>query len=134
MRVLVCGGRHYQNKERVWTTLDGLNHPAGSIEVLITGGARGADNLAEGWARNRGDVCILVYPVTEEDWRRGGLAAGPMRNQRMLDESEPELVVAFAGGSGTADMVRRARCRGVPIVYPDGIRRGRRGREEPHHD
>lgn len=34
---------------------------------------------------------------------------GPMRNQRMLDEARPQVVIAFPGGSGTADMVDKVR-------------------------
>jgi hypothetical protein len=49
------------------------------------------------------------------DWNTHGRAAGPIRNQRMLDEVKPELVVAFPGGRGTADMVRRAREAGVNV-------------------
>jgi hypothetical protein len=37
-----------------------------------------------------------------------GRAAGPRRNQRMLEDFRPDLVVAFPGGRGTAYMVRRA--------------------------
>jgi hypothetical protein len=37
-----------------------------------------------------------------------GKTAGPLRNQRMLDEGKPDLVVAFPGGGGTKDIVRRA--------------------------
>ena len=38
-----------------------------------------------------------------------------MRNQKMLDEGKPDLVVAFAGGRGTADMVRIAKRSGVEV-------------------
>jgi hypothetical protein len=34
----------------------------------------------------------------------------------MLDEGKPQLVVAFPGGRGTADMIGRARAAGVPVV------------------
>jgi hypothetical protein len=49
------------------------------------------------------------------DWSIGR-KAGPIRNQRMLDEHAPDLVVAFPGGRGTADMVRRARKSGVEVA------------------
>ena len=45
----------------------------------------------------------------------GARLAPPLRNQRMLDEGKPDLVVAFPGGGGTKDMVRRAVKAGVPI-------------------
>jgi hypothetical protein len=44
-------------------------------------------------------------------------SAGPMRNERML-ESGPDLVVAFAGGKGTAHFVRLARAAGIEVIEP----------------
>jgi hypothetical protein len=57
-------------------------------------------------------VPIDVYVA---QWKKHGRAAGPIRNQRMLDEGKPDLVVAFPGGRGTADMIRRAERAGVPV-------------------
>ena len=34
----------------------------------------------------------------------------------MLDERRPDLVVAFPGGRGTADMVGRARSAGIEVI------------------
>ena len=107
MRVLVCGGRDFQDKARVFATLDGLD-PA----LVIHGGARGADALAGEWAESRGVEC-QVYPA---DWRRHGRAAGPIRNREMLEQSKPDLVVAFPGGVGTAHMARIARAAGYRVI------------------
>jgi hypothetical protein len=57
-------------------------------------------------------VPVVRYPA---DWARHGNAAGLVRNQQMLDDGKPDLAVAFPGGKGTADMVRRARKAGIPI-------------------
>jgi hypothetical protein len=110
MRILVCGGRSYWNRERVYEVLDELHD--GTITCVITGGAPGADGLAMQWAQARGVQLDLHYA----DWKEHGKAAGPIRNQRMLDEGSVDLVVAFPGGVGTADMVRRARERGVQVL------------------
>src|SRR5262249_16770583 len=48
------------------------------------------------------------YGLPQGEWDELGKKAGPLRNQRMLDEGKPDLVVAFPGGGGTKDMVRRA--------------------------
>lgn len=58
---------------------------------------------------------VRAFPA---DWHRDGKAAGPIRNRRMLLEGMPDLVVAFPGGRGTADMVRRARAAGIEVVEP----------------
>ena len=107
VRVLVCGGRNYSDRQAVDATLDQLD-----VAGLIHGGASGADSLGEQWARCRG-VPVEIYRA---DWQRYGRAAGPIRNQRMIDEGWPDLVVAFPGGKGTADMVQRAKDTGVRMM------------------
>lgn len=116
MRVLVCGGRDFTDASMLWGALDRLLNPEGEPlpppgHVLIHGGARGADLLADAWAIANW-VDVDMHPA---DWRAYGKGAGHIRNQRMLDEGKPDLVVAFPGGRGTADMVRRARKAGVTV-------------------
>ena len=112
MRVLVCGGRDYCDSSRVWGELDTLRRTARhDAMVVIQGGAHGADQIARDWCVSR-KVPYDNYPA---DWNTHGKAAGPIRNQRMLDVGKPDLVIAFPGGRGTADMVRRARAAGVLV-------------------
>lgn len=111
MKILVCGGRDYDDKERVFAALDTLNI-SGNVKQIIQGGARGADRLAKRWATMRGVDCVQV----DADWATHGRAAGMMRNQRMLDECKPNLVLAFPGGAGTAGMVRIAKRAKVKTV------------------
>lgn len=102
MRVLVCGGRDFTNYDCVNRILSKLHNDT-PITTIISGRARGADALGEKWATERA-IQIAGYPA---NWNRDGKAAGPIRNQQMLDEGKPDLVVAFPGGSGTIDMWRR---------------------------
>jgi hypothetical protein len=111
MRVVVCGGREFADRQFLFGTLDRLRDERG-ITLVIAGGARGADTFAAEWAAARSIEC-RVY---EADWAALGRSAGPIRNQRMLDEGKPELVVAFPGGRGTADMIRRVRAAGVEVI------------------
>jgi predicted Rossmann-fold nucleotide-binding protein len=111
VRVLVCGGRDYQNAQAVHRELDKLAAKHGRLTV-IQGGARGADAWARDWAFRQPSVHLINEPA---DWKRHQRGAGSIRNQKMLDDHKPELVVAFPGGSGTADMVARARQAGVPV-------------------
>jgi hypothetical protein len=107
MRVLVCGGRDFNNRLFLAATLDSI----GPITCLIHGGAPGADTLAANWA----DSMNIPVELHLADWKKYGLAAGPRRNAEMLAKGKPDLVVAFPGGKGTADMVRRAKAKGVPV-------------------
>lgn len=106
-RVLVCGGRCFDDRDAVRRALEALRPT-----LVITGGADGADLLADEAAARAG-IARVVFPA---NWVGEGRAAGGARNQRMLDEGRPDLVVAFPGTSGTADMIRRARKAGVPVI------------------
>ena len=112
MRVLVCGGRDLRDAELVESTLDSLLAARGPFERLIHGGARGVDRLAGAWARKNG---VLEWDFLPE-WHRAGTHDGAVRNQRMINEALPELVIAFPGGDGTADMVERAKAAGIEII------------------
>jgi hypothetical protein len=112
-RVLVCGGRDYFDHARIWSVLDHYNAAAiGGFYCVIHGAATGADRLAGAWAAARG-VVELPFPA---DWDRWGRAAGPIRNAFMLKEGRPDVVIAFPGGPGTANMIEHARKAGVPVL------------------
>ena len=111
-RILVCGGRVYENKERLFDTLDMLDGKLDGIDLVITGGAKGADTLAERWAESRG-ISIKVF---EAKWKTYGRSAGPIRNGQMLIEGKPSLVVAFKGGKGTRDMITQAKKKGIMVM------------------
>ena len=104
-RVLVCGGRSYQGD--VSHALDRLD-----IGLIIHGAAWGADMAAESWAKRRS----VAYVGVPAEWGKYGKAAGPMRNTRMLKDWGPDLVVAFPGDIGTADMVKKAKVAGIKII------------------
>jgi UDP-N-acetylmuramoylalanine-D-glutamate ligase len=111
--IIVCGGRGFKNREFVFHVLDKLmGFGAGGIVRVAHGNASGVDSLAQDWAEVRGVECVK-YPAL---WKEEGLAAGPLRNQRMLDAEQPDLVVAFPGGKGTADMVQRAKNAGIATI------------------
>lgn len=108
MKVLVCGGRYFTD----YTLLEDALADLPPITHIIHGGARGADSLADRFA----DENFIWCTEFKADWGKHGKAAGPIRNQQMLDEGKPDLVVAFPGGVGTADMVRRAKKAGVKTI------------------
>ena len=111
LRLLICGGRDYADRAHLFATLDRVHAKYFGLAGIIAGAARGADNLAAEWAKDRG-VPLTEFPA---DWTKHGKRAGPIRNQQMLDEGRPDAVVAFPGGRGTADMVRRGRKAGLVV-------------------
>lgn len=114
MRVLVCGGRDYSDFDRVVKILDYVVLLAGSKTDLsiCQGGAAGADDLARQWSRLRAVRCT-EYPA---DWKLHGRSAGPIRNCWMLNDFQPDLVLAFPGGRGTQNMCDQARKAGVQVM------------------
>lgn len=121
MNVLVCGGRDWTDWAAVYRALDEI-HAAETIHLVVQGAARGADTHAEKWAKDR-QVPYLGVPAR---WNADGKRAGLDRNTQMLDTSllgigvtvPIHLVVHLPGGSGTADMVEKAKASGVRTWTP----------------
>lgn len=116
MRVLVCGSRHFEDKDLLDRTLDAIDRET-KIDTIIHGMARGADTLGGDYARSRGKG-LSEYPAL---WNTHGRAAGPIRNTQMLKEGKPDLVVAFRGPNsrGTQNMIEQAKKAGVEVVVVD---------------
>jgi hypothetical protein len=124
--ILVCGGRTFgvqvdgkslllvQAEERyVFDRLDYLHRQRG-IGLIVHGAARGADLLAEAWAKAN-EIPYFGIPA---EWKKYGKAAGMKRNRAMLQFAKPTCVVAFPGGRGTANMCALARAANVPVWIP----------------
>lgn len=109
-RVIVCGGRKFDDRMLMAHVLDRVVEQKGGIFV-IHGGASGADKLAGEWAVSRGMPCAEVAAP----WAVYGDGAGPIRNGWML-MLQPDGVVAFPGNAGTANLVKQARDAGVPVM------------------
>ena len=120
MRILVCGGRDYSSSD-VWNWLERYLPPevsfatgyhTWSIDAVIHGGARGADEGAARWGESEG-VKVLAFPA---DWKKHGKSAGPIRNRKMLTEGKPDIVIAFPGGRGTENMIALAEDAGITVI------------------
>lgn len=102
-RVVVCGGRDYDDPDTVVRVLALLDPRT----TIVHGAQRGADTLADAAARRLG-LPVERHPA---EWQRLGRAAGPIRNREMV--AGADLVIAFPGGVGTADALAAARAAGV---------------------
>jgi hypothetical protein len=93
----------------MWDDLDELT-AALTIDVVIEGGARGADRFGRIWAQRLG-LEVLTFNA---DWDRWGRSAGFRRNEEMLTLGKPDLVIAYVDkplveSRGTKSMVDLAR-------------------------
>lgn len=108
MKVLVTGGRDYQGRAEVFAALDRLR----PSRIAHGHAKRGTDRWADEWAIERG-VTVCRYPA---NWSQGKFA-GLLRNGEMLEDFQPDLVLATEGGRGTADMVGKANRASVPVEF-----------------
>lgn len=111
MKVLVCGGRKFDDADFIYVELDRL-HLQYRFDTVIEGDARGVDRIAGEWARARG-LELVEFPA---DWNTEGRHAALIRNERMLREGRPDLVIAFPGGSGTSHTCWQAEKLEIPVV------------------
>lgn len=113
-RIIVTGGRKYADAARLCSVLDLVLAKHGAI-TIVHGNASGADQLAHEWAKRRG-AKVEPHPAL---WEIHGKAAGPRRNAEMAALGAV-LCVAFPGGDGTADCVKRCEARGIPVLRVEG--------------
>ena len=108
MRVLITGSRHLSDRKAIVAALEGFDDDT----VIVHGGARGADRMANDVAIEMG-YSLALYPA---NWAKYGKRAGPLRNQQMVSAGA-DLCLAFpmADSIGTWDCVRRARAAGIEV-------------------
>ena len=81
--------------------------------VVLTGGARGADALAEAWAKRNG----IALDVRRAEWKTLGPAAGPLRNTDLVAACTHVLAFPHATkGRGTQDALRKATALGTKYI------------------
>ena len=80
-RLLICGGRDFQDAELFSAYMEGFETMR-PIACIIEGDATGTDFLA----RKYGEWHKIPVLSFAANWRQLGRAAGPIRNQQMLDE------------------------------------------------
>jgi hypothetical protein len=110
MRVIVAGGRDYNDRGEMFRELD-MFHEEHAITVVIHGAQEGADKLAGQWARLNG----IDEDATPTGGTRFGMnAVFAARNSRMLLK-RPDHVITFPGGPGTRNMIVQAELAGIPV-------------------
>lgn len=108
LRIVVTGGRNYQDAEGVWEVLNLLR----PLEVAHGKCPTGVDSFTADWCRMSGTP-VQEFPA---NWERYGRSAGPLRNTTMLFQFKPNLVVVFPGGAGTRSCLEYAKKYLLPVV------------------
>ena len=116
MNICINGSRGYKNYSQMKLTLD-IELKDKSDVTFILGGARGADQLAERYAKEN----KIPFKVFKPDWDKHGRAAGIMRNKVMISQSN-HLISFWDGKSrGTKHAIDHARMNSIPVTVVETI-------------
>ena len=123
MRVIVAGSRGITSATLVYSHLDRILGDRPEITV-ISGTARGVDQLGEQWGMDRGHD-VERYPA---DWDRYGKSAGYRRNEVMAKNADALIAFWDRDSRGTKHMIDLAETyglivfvidhNGMPVVWP----------------
>jgi len=108
MNVLVCGGRNFADKSKVFDILDSLSGRLGISSILYRAAAK-PDELACEWADRRNIPTHCYTP----SWESNGKPRAALRANQKRDSQKPHLVIAFPGDE---DTVRQAKAVGFTVI------------------
>lgn len=109
-KIAVVGSRGYTNTNKIELILASLLEQRGKF-ILVSGGCKGPDKIAEDWARANGlDICIFL-----PDWDKHGRAAGPIRNKDIVNECD--FLIAFWDGKSRGTMSSLNLCEKTQTPY-----------------
>ena len=116
MKVIVAGGRDFNDYKLLKETLDSFQQEYGNITEVVSGGALGADKLGERYANENNTPIKRFVP----DWEGLGKKAGHVRNRQMGDYAKEHngMLVAFWDNQskGTKGMIEYAKKTGLKSV------------------
>ena len=112
-RVIIAGTRSFNDYDLLRVSCNNLlsEKQRTHTVVIISGTARGADQMGERYARERG-FQLRRFPA---DWEQYGKSAGHIRNAKMADNAD--ALIAFWDGEskGTKNMIDNARRKGLAV-------------------
>lgn len=108
MRTIIAGSRHITDPAELEAAMRDIDwHPS----AIITGGARGADQLGNDWANANGLPLAIYYA----NWRECGRRAGPLRNEEMAKNADALVALWDGDSAGTQNMINAARAKGLRV-------------------
>jgi len=110
MKVIIAGGRDFNNYETLKTVCDYMLQNQTEIEI-VSGGAKGADSLGEQYATEKG-YKLSLFPA---DWDKHGKSAGYIRNKEMADYSDALIAFWDGNSKGTNHMINLSKQKGLKV-------------------
>ena len=115
MKLALVGSRDYTNysqfKSVINKTLKKWNKKISDVTLVISGGAKGADTLAEQWANEYKKPMTTFIP----DWKAFGKGAGIMRNTDIVNWCTHMIAFPSIKGKGTQDSIQKAKNAEKPV-------------------
>lgn len=108
MRTIIAGSR---TATKVSYILKAISEAPWKPSVVVSGRARGADELGEQWAE-RNSIPVEYYPA---DWNKFGKGAGFIRNAEMANNAEALIVIWDGKSKGTKNMIDFAKIKGLKV-------------------
>ena len=117
-RVIIAGSRKYRGGIEGVTAA--VKASGFDIEVVLYGGATGADRAGKWWAEMN-DCAVETFEVTPRDWKKYGKGAGMRRNAMMAKHADALIALWDGASPGTRDMIERMHERDKPVcIYWEG--------------
>jgi hypothetical protein len=108
MRVIIAGSRTITDPLELEKAIKDSGF---QVNLVISGGASGVDQLGIDWANKNGIPIKVFLP----DWKIYSKAAGPIRNGIMADNADA-LIICWDGKSrGSASMIEKATAKNLKI-------------------
>lgn len=101
MRIGVVGSRDISDYDYVRLVLSTIVQPD---DIIISGGAKGVDRLAERYANENDIECVVYKP----DWDKYGKQAGLIRNGTIVEDSDYIVAIWDGESKGTMDTIHKA--------------------------
>jgi hypothetical protein len=117
MKIGIIGSRTFNDYTLLVEVMNDYLNKGNELdcELVISGGARGADSMGEQWAKENNLPTLIFKP----DWDKYGKAAGFIRNKDIVKNSD--FVVAFWNGisKGTKSSIDLCVKNGIPVRIVD---------------
>lgn len=111
-KLAIVGARTFNDTALFESTMKEYVSKHGLPSVVVSGGARGADELGKCWADAQGIPTLILKP----DWKKHGKAAGVLRNTDIVNACTHMIAFPSKTGKGTQDSIRKAKAQNIELL------------------
>lgn len=104
MKLAIVGSRDFNDYDVMCDFIDS-KFDLRDVDTIVSGGAKGADSLAERFASQFNFKLIVHKP----DWKKYGKAAGPIRNELIINDADAVVAFPTANSKGTLSSMKLAK-------------------------